>query len=306
MSRSKVAILGTGIIGKFHARDFKKAGADVVAILGTSDASLKNSLELLEREYGIIARGYTSLNDLINSEELDAVSVCTPSSFHYEHTKECLSAGLNVFSEKPIVQNSNFENTKLAKELVDLAKYKRLIFTVNTQWPSILSQLNSIVSLDRINSFSMFMQPRDRGVDILLDQVPHMNSVLIKLLPDGSEKNIKFNGDLKDNIEVYFEYVSGGDICKVKYAFRYKESGVRELGMEFNGKLFRREVDNNYNQTMVSGDIRVEIQDPLLSSIKMFVNALKGGGITLISSDEMIKNISLQDRIVEEFLKQSN
>lgn len=306
MSRPKVAILGTNGIGKFHARDFKKEGAEVVAILGTSDESLKKSLELLESEYGIVAKGYTSLNDLINSEELDAVSVCTPSSFHYDHTKECLSSGLNVFSEKPIVQNSNFENAVLAKELIELANDKKVIFNVNTHWPSILPQLSSVVSLDEMKSFSMLMEPRDKGVDILLDQVSHMNSVLIRILPNGIPRNFKFSGDLKENIDVFFDYVSQDNICSVKYGFRYKEKGIRELGMEFNGKLFRREVDSNYNQVMVSDDIKVPIQDPLTNSIKMFVNALKGEGSPLISSDEIIKNISLQDRIVEEFLKRNN
>jgi predicted dehydrogenase len=85
MSKPRVAILGASGIGKFHAREFKKAGADVVAILGTNEDSLKNTSDFLDVEYGIKVKSYSNIDILLASEKLDAVSICTPSSFHFEH-----------------------------------------------------------------------------------------------------------------------------------------------------------------------------------------------------------------------------
>lgn len=104
-------------------------------------------------------------------------------------------------------------------------------------------------------------------------------------------------------MEVFFDFISENGKCRVNYIFKYKETGQRELKMEFNGKLFSREVDKNYKQTLVSDDVIVPIPDPLSVSISKFVGALKGEDEVLINSNQMIKNIQLQDRIVKEFLE---
>jgi predicted dehydrogenase len=214
-----------------------------------------------------------------------------------------LSESVSVFSEKPIVQNNDFENYKFAKELIEIADRKKMVFTVNTQWPSVLQYLESYVNFNKIESFSMLMQPRDFGKDILLDQVPHTNSVLLQLIPKGVAQNIRFKSSLRESLEVFFDFISENGKCRVNYIFKYKETGQRELKMEFNGKLFSREVDKNYKQTLVSDDVIVPIPDPLSVSISKFVGALKGEDEVLINSNQMIKNIQLQDRIVKEFLE---
>ena len=51
MEKLRIAILGASGIGKFHARDFKKAGCDVVAILGSNDKTAKATSEMLKKEF---------------------------------------------------------------------------------------------------------------------------------------------------------------------------------------------------------------------------------------------------------------
>ena len=49
------------------------------------------------------SRKYSAIDELLeNEKELDVISVCTPNSFHSEHTIKSLKAGLNVLCEKPM------------------------------------------------------------------------------------------------------------------------------------------------------------------------------------------------------------
>ena len=53
MDKLRVAVLGASGIGKFHCREFKNAGCDVVAILGSTEESSKATSSNLEREFKV-------------------------------------------------------------------------------------------------------------------------------------------------------------------------------------------------------------------------------------------------------------
>jgi predicted dehydrogenase len=73
---------------------------------------------------------YYSVNDMLNAEQIDAVSVCTAGpengGHHYEPVMQCLRAGKYVLCEKPI---SN--DIEKAREMVAFAKEKNLYFGIN-------------------------------------------------------------------------------------------------------------------------------------------------------------------------------
>lgn len=77
------------------------------------------------------SRLYTDWKELLQAEidkgddRIDFVSVCTPNHLHYEICKAFLSAGINVFCEKPLC----FEVSE-AEELASLAREKDLVFGV--------------------------------------------------------------------------------------------------------------------------------------------------------------------------------
>jgi len=96
----KIGIIGTGWIAECHMDSYKKmddveivAGADLVP--GKADAFFK--------KYGLEnVRTYPSHKELIDNEELDAVSVCTYNCTHAECTIYALEHGVNVLLEKPM------------------------------------------------------------------------------------------------------------------------------------------------------------------------------------------------------------
>ena len=96
----KIGIVGTGWIAECHMDSYLKmddveivAGADLVP--GKADAFFKR--------YGLEnVRTYPSHKELIDNEELDAVSVCTYNMTHAECTVYALEHGVNVLLEKPM------------------------------------------------------------------------------------------------------------------------------------------------------------------------------------------------------------
>jgi len=93
-------IVGCGVIGPVHAKavDLCK-DAELVAV-AVCDV-IEERAEKLAREYGGIDF-YTDYRDLLKRDDVDIISVCTPSGTHGEITIAAAEAGKHVLCEKPI------------------------------------------------------------------------------------------------------------------------------------------------------------------------------------------------------------
>lgn len=121
----RVAVVGLGNIGKTHSTYYAQhEGADLVALCDL----VPDRVDPVASQYGIEA--YHDLDQILASEEIDAVSVATAGtengSHHYEPTMKCLEAGKHVLVEKPI---SN--DIEQAREMVRTAKERGLLLGVN-------------------------------------------------------------------------------------------------------------------------------------------------------------------------------
>jgi len=304
MAKLKIAVLGAGNIGKFHVREFINAGVDVTAILGSSRATAARTAEILHSEFNVKPKPYFELDKLIETEDIDAVSVCTPPDLHYIQVKKCLEAGLHVLCEKPLVLNSYLNNCDRAKELVELSEKQGKILSVNTQWPSVLDYIKNQVDFSQLKSFSMYTQPGAPGIDMLPDHLPHANSMVVKLIPGGRAEDIKFIKYSREDLGIYFTYINKNLECAITYRFAYKADRPRKVIFSFDGLEFSREIGENYQQRLVADKIKFDIEDPLKISIGKFVGAIEGKNPPLVSKKEITENMALQDRIIEEYMKQ--
>jgi len=96
----KVGIIGTGWIAESHAQCFKMMpDAEVVAAADL----VPGKAERFCRDWGLKGvRCYPSHKELLDAEELDAVSVCTYNTTHAECTIYALNKGVHVLLEKPM------------------------------------------------------------------------------------------------------------------------------------------------------------------------------------------------------------
>jgi UDP-N-acetylglucosamine 3-dehydrogenase len=67
---------------------------------------------------------YHSIDDLLNTEKLDACLVCTPTKTHSVVAKKIMERGINVFVEKPLSFSS-----RECEEMVEISQKKKLILT---------------------------------------------------------------------------------------------------------------------------------------------------------------------------------
>ncbi|MDR1628722.1 MAG: Gfo/Idh/MocA family oxidoreductase [Oscillospiraceae bacterium] len=96
----KVGIIGTGWIAEAHVHSYAKCPD--VEIVALADL-VPGKAEKFADDYGIDnVRFYPSHKELIDNEELDAVSVCTYNATHAECTIYALEHGVAVLLEKPM------------------------------------------------------------------------------------------------------------------------------------------------------------------------------------------------------------
>ncbi|MGW5983331.1 Gfo/Idh/MocA family protein [Bacillus mycoides] len=98
MSILKVGVIGCGSIAQYrHLPEYE--ANPYVQIVAVCDSNKKRAKEVANK-YGV--NMYTDYNELINCEELDAVSVCTPNDLHASISIVALQSGIHVLCEKPM------------------------------------------------------------------------------------------------------------------------------------------------------------------------------------------------------------
>ena len=90
-------IIGCGIIGPFHAD----------AVQANEQAELVEVCDIVEEKAKKMAEDYncsyvTSIEELLANDDIQAVSICTPSGMHSEHAIAAAQAGKHILCEKPL------------------------------------------------------------------------------------------------------------------------------------------------------------------------------------------------------------
>lgn len=114
----KVAVFGTGFVGRQHVEALSRLGAIVqVSALGTTDLSRAKKLA---SDFGIetVVLDY---RPLLEDPALSAVHICTPNAMHFPVAREALLAGKHVVCEKPLAMS-----VEEAKKMVELATTQNL------------------------------------------------------------------------------------------------------------------------------------------------------------------------------------
>ncbi len=107
----RVGVIGVGAMGRNHVRVFSEIND--VELVAVSDPN-KETLNHIIAKYP--CKGYLHFQDMLNKEDLDAVSIAVPTKLHLSVAKAFLEAGIHVLVEKPIAAS-----VEEAEELVTKA-----------------------------------------------------------------------------------------------------------------------------------------------------------------------------------------
>jgi predicted dehydrogenase len=192
----KIAILGASGIGRNHARWFVRHGCEIVSILGSSDESVAQTGADLAQDFGFAGLTYSNLTALLHESKPNAVCVATPSILHFVQSLECLEADAHVLCEKPLVYaptRKARENLDGAKELVRLARKKKLVLATQLQYGGAAAILCKLAGTTppEVGDFAMELEtvnpraPRDARA-LWVDLGPHPLSIVQVLSGAGA------------------------------------------------------------------------------------------------------------------------
>jgi predicted dehydrogenase len=151
----KVAVIGAGHMGRFHAEKFARLpGVELAAVVDPDPARAKVS------DYRKILG------------EIDAAVIAVPTNLHHEVARACLQKGVHVLIEKPIAATLHE-----ADDLVQLAKKQNVVLQVghvqrySAAFQALARGVERVLYVDaeRLAGFKQ----RGAEVDVILDLMIH-------------------------------------------------------------------------------------------------------------------------------------
>ncbi|HSV41841.1 MAG TPA: Gfo/Idh/MocA family oxidoreductase, partial [Methanomassiliicoccales archaeon] len=88
----RVGVIGVGSMGQNHVRVY----SEIAELVGVHDAMSEQS-EKVAKRFNVTS--YPDLDHLLDN--VDAVSICTPTSYHFETAKRVIEKGRSLLVEKP-------------------------------------------------------------------------------------------------------------------------------------------------------------------------------------------------------------
>ncbi len=112
MKKMNAAVIGCGSWGRNHIRVYNDLGnASIIAIADMNTATAKEFGERYSVDW------YTEPEKIFERDDVEAVSICTPTVTHADLAMQAIEAGKHVLVEKPMTNT-----TDEAKELINAAK----------------------------------------------------------------------------------------------------------------------------------------------------------------------------------------
>ncbi|MFG1709472.1 Gfo/Idh/MocA family protein [Nonomuraea sp. M3C6] len=101
MTRRGAAVIGVGFIGELHVDALRRAGVEVVGVLGSSPGRAREKA----RRMGV-DRVYGDLAELLADPAVQVVHVTSPNHLHAEQSLAAIEAGRHVVCEKPLAMDA--------------------------------------------------------------------------------------------------------------------------------------------------------------------------------------------------------
>jgi predicted dehydrogenase len=201
----KVAVFGTGHLGKFHLNNWKEIpGTEIVGFYDPD----RGIAEEVAVKYKI--KNFTNPAELMDA--CDAVDIVAPTPFHFELCEQAIRKGKHVFVEKPLA--NNMEEARDLLKLVKESNVKLQVGHVERFNPAFLA-LEGIplhpmfIEVHRLAEFN----PRGTEVSVILDLMIHDIDIILHIVR-SEVKNIYSSGvavmtDTPDIANVRMEFNNG-------------------------------------------------------------------------------------------------
>ena len=101
MDKLRVGVVGLGL-GRHHVAAYAQEKAVGRLVICDPD---ERRLKEIQTAFPAVGKGYGNLEAMLETEQLDAVSIVTPDHLHRPHATACFEAGCHVLQTKPLATN---------------------------------------------------------------------------------------------------------------------------------------------------------------------------------------------------------
>lgn len=206
----RCAVIGVGKMGKHHVRVYSEIKD--VELVGVADLN-----EELGKETALKYRTkyYRKFEDLLDIEKPDIVSICVPTSFHYQVGKICIERHVNILLEKPISTT-----VSEGQKLLALAKknnIKILVGHIERHNPAVkklkelldkkkLGKVTSII-VRRVGGFPSQNRDANIMVDLAIHDIDIVNFLLEELPREININKTRVHTETReDAVEFFLKY----------------------------------------------------------------------------------------------------
>ena len=185
----RIGVIGIGYLGKFHLEKFQKnKDCQLVWLIDKNIKNLKNYKD----KYNVS----TNYKEIV--DDVDAVSIVTPTVNHYEIARYFIERNKHVLIEKPMTQT-----VSEAKKLINLAKkYKRTIQIGHLErFNPVIRKVSSLIKnplFIEVHRLAQF-NPRSTDVNVVYDLMIHDIDITTSLVPSKIKKISSFGKSIITN-----------------------------------------------------------------------------------------------------------
>ncbi|MDQ3396378.1 MAG: Gfo/Idh/MocA family oxidoreductase [Deinococcota bacterium] len=311
MKRLKVAVIGFGVMGKYHANVYAALPhTDLVAVVDPDPG------RCIEAETSYDVRSFTHPEAVLKNVALDAVSIAAPTSLHYDLTKTFLEAGVHVLVEKPAATD-----VAQAQKLANLSRRRGLILQVGhiTRFYRSIQLLSERVREPYlIEARRLTPNARIKDAGAILDLMIHDIDILLGLVQSDIEEVTVagkiLNGSLYEDVAAAQIVFKNGCIARL-LASRVAPDAERSLviaeakqtlRLDF-GKDPHTEIavyqpvgDDTGNNHVNVDRIVVREDNPLRSELEHFLARIRGTEPPIGTLDDDLRSLRLATRLIQQ------
>lgn len=279
MKKLNVGVVGVGAMGHNHVRVYTRLkNANLMAV---SDL-MKGTLAEVSKKYNTV--GFVDYDNVLKMPEIDAVSICVPTTYHYEVVMSAIEQGKHVLVEKPIAFT-----LKEAKDMVRAARKEGVKLAtghVERFNPAVLEAKKLLrekligevvsVSAKRVGPFP----PRIKDVGVTIDLAIHEVDVMAYLMDSPVSKVYAHVGsrlekcEYEDHAEIMMEFYNNAiGMLEVNWLTPYKKRQLEVTGTD--GIISLDYIDQTVEIFGKNArNVRVPHHEPLMVELESFLNAI--------------------------------
>jgi UDP-N-acetylglucosamine 3-dehydrogenase len=321
VSLIKVGVIGTGVMGRNHARVY--AEMDGVKLVGIADLDRKTGMEVAEKNH---CKYYGSYRELIEEGKPDAISLCVPTTFHFRVAKDVIGMGVNLLVEKPIASK-----VREAEEMVRLARDAGVKLAVGhiERFNPAVQALKKLIDEGKLGKITSILArrvglfpPRIKDANVVIDLAVHDIDIFSYLLGKEPQDICAAGGkalakDREDYADIFLKYNGTNGFIEVNWITPVKVRVLNVTGTKGYARLNYvtqklTVFESNYSKSFDAfGDFVVRFGEPEMKSIKVrneeplklelsdFIDSVRKDRKPLVTGEDGLRALRIATDVME-------